>query len=414
MEGPLQSLVHASLGIHSLLKRQPLKHNVIDRDKIVVPPNWDSWAKVRVLRDGFDAEAVSTGWGIDLDHDFTRARSNGAGGKQDGHNAAAATNGDEHTAGDAEVDEPEGSAVVMYESQIQDSSLDALQFAQQEKSTNKLEVKPIDVQSFLAEQIPRLDAEKKADEQAGRDYQQASGPDEVISEHIGPVQFNMGGIQVDADNIVQRLKVRPTRGDGGDRSGRRLTTDTGSPSIRPLARTKPRRRGRTRVGRQTQRSRNREAGPVLRQPDEPKTSLDGRWCYEIAAVTRHDRNELHRTRDTPKEHRDRRGRGGVRTPSREHQGSGPGADRHGGWADCRWARLGLFSRQALTVGQWPRPLLDADWTRMSVRQRTRGRETCAAAQSPEACMYARHAVEDRVDQIPRRDVNQPIEAAGTG
>lgn len=212
MEGPLQSLVHASLGIHSLLKRQPLKHNVIDRDKIVVPPNWDSWAKVRVLRDGFDAEAVSTGWGIDLDHDFTRARANGASGKPDAHDAAAAaaaeTNGDEHAGANVEVQEPEGSAVVMYESQIQDSSLDALQFAQQEKSTNKLEVKPVDIQSFLAEQIPRLDAEKKADEQAGRDYQQTSGPDEVISEHIGPVQFNMGGIQVDADNIVQRLKVR--------------------------------------------------------------------------------------------------------------------------------------------------------------------------------------------------------------
>lgn len=214
MEGPLQSLVHASLGIHSLLKRQPLKHNVIDRDKIVVPPNWDSWAKVRVLRDGFDAEAVSTGWGIDLDHDFTRTKANGVSGKPDAHDAAAAaeTNGDEHTGVEAEVEEPEGSAVVMYESQVQDSSLDALQFAQQEKSTNKLEVKPVDIQSFLTEQIPRLDAEKKADEQAGRDYQQASGPDEVISEHIGPVQFNMGGIQVDADNIVQRLKDRQAYG----------------------------------------------------------------------------------------------------------------------------------------------------------------------------------------------------------
>jgi dynein light intermediate chain 1 len=28
-----------------------------------------------------------------------------------------------------------------------------------------------------------------------------------VLEHIGPVQFNMGGIQVDADDMVQRLKV---------------------------------------------------------------------------------------------------------------------------------------------------------------------------------------------------------------
>lgn len=29
-----------------------------------------------------------------------------------------------------------------------------------------------------------------------------------VNEHIGPVQFNMGGIQVDADDMLQRLKVR--------------------------------------------------------------------------------------------------------------------------------------------------------------------------------------------------------------
>jgi dynein light intermediate chain 1, cytosolic len=28
-----------------------------------------------------------------------------------------------------------------------------------------------------------------------------------VLEHIGPVQFNMGGIQVDADDMVQRLMV---------------------------------------------------------------------------------------------------------------------------------------------------------------------------------------------------------------
>jgi hypothetical protein len=28
-----------------------------------------------------------------------------------------------------------------------------------------------------------------------------------VNEHIGPVQFNMGGIQVDADDMVRKLKV---------------------------------------------------------------------------------------------------------------------------------------------------------------------------------------------------------------
>jgi hypothetical protein len=30
----------------------------------------------------------------------------------------------------------------------------------------------------------------------------------VVEEHIGPVQFNMGGIQVNADEMVKRLQVR--------------------------------------------------------------------------------------------------------------------------------------------------------------------------------------------------------------
>ncbi|KAI4167123.1 MAG: hypothetical protein LQ348_007722, partial [Seirophora lacunosa] len=62
----LPTLIHSSLGIHSLLKRQTLKHNVIDRDKVLVPPNWDSWGKIRVLREGFDVEGISSGWSIDI------------------------------------------------------------------------------------------------------------------------------------------------------------------------------------------------------------------------------------------------------------------------------------------------------------------------------------------------------------
>lgn len=31
-----------------------------------VPGGWDSWGKIRVLRDGFDVEGVCTGWSVDL------------------------------------------------------------------------------------------------------------------------------------------------------------------------------------------------------------------------------------------------------------------------------------------------------------------------------------------------------------
>ncbi|KAI0475986.1 dynein light intermediate chain-domain-containing protein [Xylariaceae sp. FL0804] len=207
MASPLQSLVHDSLGIHSLLKRAPLKHNVIDRDKIVVPPNWDSWGKIRVLRDGFDVESVSEGWSIDLDQPFPMNQPNGVDKNGADPEVLGDTNG---------VAEPEGSVVATYEEQVQDSSLDALQLAQGNRDTTNLEIPSVDTQAFLSNQIERLDQQKKIDEKGGKETKDNSfaqaATDDMISDHIGPVQFNMGGIQVDADDMVQRLKDRQVYG----------------------------------------------------------------------------------------------------------------------------------------------------------------------------------------------------------
>ncbi|KAI2463304.1 dynein light intermediate chain-domain-containing protein [Annulohypoxylon bovei var. microspora] len=202
MSSPLRTLVHASLGIHSLLKRTPLKTNVIDRDKIVVPPNWDSWGKIRVLRDGFDVEQVSEGWSIDLDQPFPMSKNDSV--NNINHQVNEETNG---------IEEPEGSSVALYEEQVQDTSLDALQLAQGNKDMSRMEIASVDTQAFLANQLERLDQQKKADEKAGKDNSFAqSATDDMISDHIGPVQFNMGGIQVDADDMVQRLKDRQAYG----------------------------------------------------------------------------------------------------------------------------------------------------------------------------------------------------------
>jgi hypothetical protein len=45
----------------------PHKPNTLDRDRIVVPAGWDSWGKVAVLRDGFDAKVWGEAWGRDLE-----------------------------------------------------------------------------------------------------------------------------------------------------------------------------------------------------------------------------------------------------------------------------------------------------------------------------------------------------------
>ena len=42
------------------------KPNTLDRDRIVVPAGWDSWGKIAVLRDGFDAKMWGEAWERDL------------------------------------------------------------------------------------------------------------------------------------------------------------------------------------------------------------------------------------------------------------------------------------------------------------------------------------------------------------
>lgn len=39
---------------------------MIDRDQILVPTGWDSWGKIRILREKFDCEKVGQGWEEDL------------------------------------------------------------------------------------------------------------------------------------------------------------------------------------------------------------------------------------------------------------------------------------------------------------------------------------------------------------
>jgi dynein light intermediate chain 1 len=217
MSTQLQSLVHASLGIHSLLKKNPLKHNVIDRDKILVPPNWDSWGKIRVLREGFDMELVSNGWSIDLDQPLLTT---------DGVLDGATPNGNSHeyTNGDTSDHDPEGSTVILYESSVQDPANDALALASRNSHSTKLEVETTDTQAFLAEQLQYLEMLKAKRDAAAQEGRKGAGARQAddgesgvysigragegrVNEHIGPVQFNMGGIQVDADDMVQRLKV---------------------------------------------------------------------------------------------------------------------------------------------------------------------------------------------------------------
>jgi dynein light intermediate chain 1 len=196
----LPLLVHSTLGITSLLKRQPLKHNVIDRDKIVVAPNWDSWGKIRILGGTFDAEAISKGWEEDI--------------KLPLGSDPGATNADD----DEESPTPtrDASAIAQYEKWCRDPNSGGLAVVESAMSDGPaVGVESENPQEFLERQLKILEAFKaKAPEKTGNTNtalptsRVMEFPEEKsVNDHIGPVQFNMGGIQVDADDMLQRLKV---------------------------------------------------------------------------------------------------------------------------------------------------------------------------------------------------------------
>ncbi|KKK23450.1 dynein light intermediate chain [Aspergillus rambellii] len=196
----LQSLLHSSLGIHSLLKRQSLKHNVIDRDKILVPTNWDSWGKIRIIREGFDMEGISTAWSIEI-QDLPEPLANGVNEETPKEGVSAAEDGT--------------SAVVIYEQTIKDPKRDnSTAQPGSQQGGNKVEVETSDMQGFLTKQLEVLEQLKIEDEKdraVKKMPQLEMSPLEDngrVNEHIGPVQFNMGGIQVDADDMLRKLKER--------------------------------------------------------------------------------------------------------------------------------------------------------------------------------------------------------------
>lgn len=177
------------LSIQSPLRQQTIKHNVVERDKVLVPPHWDSWGKIRVLREGFDVEGINLGWSADIAPDQA---------------------------------ETEGGAVEVYEDVIKDTgrSGDA-QLAL--LRGGGLEMAPVDTQEFLAAQFEVLEAKAAEDKSTGKakdDKKKRDAADEnadkVLADQVGPVQFNVGGIQVDAENMLESLKVCvPERGGEG-------------------------------------------------------------------------------------------------------------------------------------------------------------------------------------------------------
>lgn len=126
-----------------------------------------------------------------------------------------------------ETTEEDGtSAVAIYEQIIKDPKQDATApGGGMNTNRNKIEIETEDMQKFLGQQLTVLDQLKAEDEKdreakkAPKSLDMSPHLDESghVNEHIGPVQFNMGGIQVDADVMLRKLKVRYSHARGKTR-----------------------------------------------------------------------------------------------------------------------------------------------------------------------------------------------------
>lgn len=203
----LPTLIHSTLGIHSQLKKQTLKHNVIDRDKVLVPPNWDSWGKIRVLREGFDVEGTSSGWSVDIQSP-----------------ASAVANGDTETKDGEPVPSTsrKGAVLPTYESTISKPHA----YSSTHLKDPGIEISTPTTQAFLTTQLEALERLKAEEEAAAASSERDPNNntfsntnnkphDDRVNEHIGPVQVNMGGIQVDADDMLKKLKSRKEGAENG-------------------------------------------------------------------------------------------------------------------------------------------------------------------------------------------------------
>jgi dynein light intermediate chain 1, cytosolic len=199
--GSLPALVHSWLGLQEASKMSTLRHNVVDRDRVLIPPHWDSWGKIRLLREGFDIEQLSGLWSNDI--------------RLPEEHFDAGPEENQETRSPVETID----SVSLYEQTVRDPMRDPLSVASLGgQKSEGVDVAIMDNQEFLKQQsevLEKLRLEDEESRKSSRDARQGitrlAGYNEptsnLVSDHIGQVQFNMGGIQVDAEEMLAKISV---------------------------------------------------------------------------------------------------------------------------------------------------------------------------------------------------------------
>lgn len=175
-------------------------------------------------------EAVSSGWSNDIESPQATK-------SIDDSEAAKST-----ANGDANLPVSKAMVLPLYEETIRDPRKDRESNNPNSGKTDLVQAP--NMQAFLTTQMEIMDRLKKEEEEAAAAAQEKEKASkattagdsnlaqtsryfdnlqqaDAISDQIGPVQFNMGGIQVDADDMLKRLKNR--EGSGALEKGRSET-----------------------------------------------------------------------------------------------------------------------------------------------------------------------------------------------
>ena len=191
---------------------------------MLVPSNWDSWGKIRVLREGFNVEEMSISWSNDIRSSDVKQRNE------------SRESGDTHDAeeknGEEAQDDGVRSAVTFFEEVIDNTDRDHLPLKTitlDQRNDPMVEIESLNTQEFLSGQLKAIESIKAEEENSqvekdgrrdklgrrsstegsrSRDSNRVAEENGRVNDHIGPVRVNMGGIQVDADDMLRKLKVR--------------------------------------------------------------------------------------------------------------------------------------------------------------------------------------------------------------
>ncbi|BGO98981.1 hypothetical protein NBRC10513v2_000083 [Rhodotorula toruloides] len=169
----------------------PHRANVVDRDQLLVPAGWDSWGKIKIMRERFDCEQAGEGWEADLE----RLRAGVSGAETD-----------------AAGEDTKRGLRREYEMVVVD-------FEAEDRPTNaSTTIAPADEQSFLRQHYEVLQAEAAKDPRLAFRQPASTGS---VSSTLGPsVVGPMAGASLDLPTVASTLERARDRGDAAAAAGR--------------------------------------------------------------------------------------------------------------------------------------------------------------------------------------------------